>query len=592
MDFIDSPSREDEQENEENFSALQFYPTPLSLAYKVWAMFKNQEFTRVLDACAGRGDLAAPADSYKARHIDCIEIDIAHHAFLTEKDFTVVGFDFMDSVSNLGAQYSHIIMNPPFAHGASMLLKAWGILWNGEIGAILNAETLRNPYTKERQHLARLIERHGTVEFVKEAFMDPDTQRKTMVEVALVHMTKVADTAHIDLVSNIVDGLVVDSEPVDAQFADFQVKQELALPGQYITNAVRTFNAAVAAAKTAEIADMQANYYEALLGAQMAARLGGGDDSPARVNKEQMQKKFGKRYQGLKNRAWASILSSVDVMKKLSSAGQSQVNAEFETIKKLAFTESNIRGFLVGLCENQGAIQENMALDVFDTITRYHYGNQVYYRGWKSNNKHRTCGKRIKTTRFILPHHPISYGKCLGYESLRLLADFDKVFAMVDGKSEPDISLVSIFETQMDALLAGQRVSGTYFDVRYYAGIGTIHFFGRDAKTIDRLNRFVGRVRRWLPPSDDQVGTGFWAQYNDAEKMAADYGKEGKMNFVSRGNWRGWEHELESGDADVLERSHSKLDRAMASVQAARGIDADLLIGDSDPVNQPLLLAV
>lgn len=117
---------------------LQFYPTPPDLARRAWKKFKNKCFERVLDPSAGNGDLAdadARKDEWGRRSVkpDCIEIDISRHATLQSKGLKVVGLDFMTFTS--GAIYSHIIMNPPFAVGAKHVLKAWDILWDGEIVA-------------------------------------------------------------------------------------------------------------------------------------------------------------------------------------------------------------------------------------------------------------------------------------------------------------------------------------------------------------------------------------------------------------------------------------------------------------------------
>jgi len=59
------------------------------------------------------------------------------------RQVAVVGHDFLEF--KMGAIYSHIIMNPPFSQGAAHVLHAWHILYDGEIVALLNAETVRNP---------------------------------------------------------------------------------------------------------------------------------------------------------------------------------------------------------------------------------------------------------------------------------------------------------------------------------------------------------------------------------------------------------------------------------------------------------------
>ena len=149
-----------------------------------------------------------------------------------------------------------------------------------------------------------------------------------------------------------------------------------------------------------------------------------------------------------------------------------------------------------------------------------HCRNSVFYLGWKSNDKHRTLGMRIKTTRFVIPGHKTeSYQRDLSWDSGRMLADIDKVFAMLDGKREPEVSLETVFSRHFQELSNGGRVSASYFSVRYFPGRGTIHFFPSNKKLIDRLNRIVGNYRRWLPPSEAYASPAFWKQYDQAERF-------------------------------------------------------------------------
>ncbi|ART61293.1 hypothetical protein CBP36_18910 (plasmid) [Acidovorax carolinensis] len=75
------------------------------------------------------------------------------------------------------------------------------------------------------------------------------------------------------------------------------------------------------------------------------------------------------RYLELKDRAWSAILRSALVSDKLSSKAQRRIESEFETIKQLEYTESNIHGFLLGLAQAGSEIQIQMAIDVFDLFT-------------------------------------------------------------------------------------------------------------------------------------------------------------------------------------------------------------------------------
>ncbi|MEI7844151.1 MAG: DUF4942 domain-containing protein, partial [Gallionellaceae bacterium] len=493
---------------------LQFYPTPSALGKKAWGKFKNRNFTRVLEPSAGNGDLAyaITEDDYRFRHrrgnIDVCELDISKHPTLRAKGLPVVGLDFLQMKN--GAIYSHILMNPPFAVGAQHLLHAWKIVWDAEIVCIINAETIRNACTKERQMLVNLILQHGEVEYIEGAFAVEDAERKTNVDVALVYLRKQANVS-VDIVGSLLEELNVDSTSAESLAGDYREAQELALPKSMIENSVAAFNAAVRAMREAVIGEARAQYYARLLGQTMAARNGDAGSSTKDTSVDYVQAEVGKRYNDLKDRAWSSILRSSDVTSHLSSAAQKRVEKEFDEIKKLEFSVTTIYGFLCGIVESKGQIQIDMCCDVFDEITRYHTDNTVFFKGWKSNDLHRTQAMKIKASRFVLPNHKSSWsGDDISYESKGLLSDFDKVTSMLDAKGQIGFGLRAAFDQHFDDLKAGKRVKTDYFDVRYYKGIGTIHFYPTRPDIIDRLNRIVGRHRAYLPPPEAGVSEAFW----------------------------------------------------------------------------------
>ncbi|QPK62889.1 DUF4942 domain-containing protein [Methylomonas sp. LL1] len=561
----------------------QYYPTPAALSIKAWAMFKNPHFARVLEPSAGEGHLLRPGPYQYGKRlpIDCIEIDIRKHAALRDEGYSVVGMDFLQFQS--GSVYSHIIMNPPFADGVHHVLKAWEILFDGEIVAILNAETLKNPFSKERQFLVRLIEQHGEVEFLSEMFAGDDAERKTPVEIALVWLKKTSCFEQ-DILGSILDDLRQDRSSAETLAGDFQPPHELALPNAFIDNAVLMFNAAVEAARQAVISEARASRYRAMLGKTLGELNGGGVSSSGSDDESSsnaVKRALFKRYHDLKNRAWSSILRSTQVTSRLSSAAQKRLESDFEAVKSLEFSVPNIYGFLQGIIDQQGDIQLAMVCDVFDAITRYYSDNTVYFMGWKSNDKHRTLGMRIKTTRFILPGHATeSYQHGLNWESQRLLSDFDKVFALLDGKVNAEVGLEAVFHHHFHELRIGKRISGSYFDVRYYPGIGTIHFFPTNKTLIDRMNRLVGRQRRWLPPMDGHAGAGFWRQFEQAEKFDKAFHTE--VNKQCKRDGRHYRFNpfwaIKHGGESEREQGHALLTAAMHTVLANHGIDPDALL--------------
>ncbi|WP_018309648.1 DUF4942 domain-containing protein [Cupriavidus sp. UYPR2.512] len=572
---------------------FQFYPTPIDLATRVWKKLKNKHPDRVLEPSAGKGHLLKAMydePQWHGRtyaHVDCCEIDFRHHADLRELGVKIVGHDFLAMES--GACYSAIIGNPPFHNGEKHVLKAWDLLWDGEVVMIINAETVRNPMSMERQRLVKLIEDFGDVEFVEGAFEVEDAVRKTSVDVAIVHLVKKADVASfvtMDLLRSM-QGDAVSGEDLGSGYAQ---AQQLALPANEIENRVLIFNAAVESARSAIFAQAQASAYAGMLGDSMGARSAGRSDREFAPTVECVRGELDEAYRDLKGRAWASVVRSADVTSRLSSAAQKRVEAEFKLISELEFTVTNIYSFLMGICEQQGKIQIDMLCDTFDRITRYHSDNTAYYRGWRSNDKHyRSIGRRIRYTRFIIPGFSAdSWHRSPPWEMQGLLADFDKGFALLSGDSAPEVSLVSVCNSRWDELKRGGRVESSYFDIRYYPGIGTIHFFPRDKKLIDRLNRVVGRHRGWLPAENLKLeSSAFWEQYEKAEKLDKEIRKA-----VAKRGVRSYDDPFRAIDResyDGHDQACQRIDEAMQEVHEANGIQVEFRLASATDASSATL---
>lgn len=568
---------------------FQYYPTPIDLAQRVWSKLENRHPDRVLEPSAGKGHLLKGMhgtdrhySSHNTRfgHVDCCEIDVCHHAELRELGVKIVGHDFLAMES--GACYSAIVGNPPFQNGEKHVLKAWDLLWDGEVVMIINAETVRNPLSVDRRRLVKLIEDFGEVEFIEGAFEVDEAERKTSVDVAIVHLVKKADVASfvtMDLLRNMSKD-TVDGDQLGHGYAP---PQQLALPANEIENRVCIFNAAVISARDAIFAEAQASAYAGMLGDSMGARAAGMSDREAAPTVGFVRRALNTVYADLKARAWASVVRSADVTSRLSSQAQRRVESEFKLIAELEFTTSNIYSFLIGICEQQGQIQIDMLCDTFDRITRYHSDNTAYYRGWRSNDKHyRSIGRRIRYTRFVIPGFPTEgWIRSAPWEMQNLLGDFDKGFALLAGHSEPAVSLVSVCNSRWGDLRHGARVESSYFDIRYYPGTGTIHFFPRDKKLIDRLNRLVGRRRGWLPEENLKLeSNGFWEQYDKAEKLD----KKIRDAVSKRCGLRSYNdpfRAINNQSWDSHDHACQTIDEAMKEVHEENGIQVDFQLASA-----------
>ncbi len=544
----------------------QFYPTPRALADRAYKLFKGRSITRLLEPHAGRGDLLAPildGNEYYTPPIDCIEIDLENQAILRSKGLRVIDSDFL-KFEGRGSFYSHIFLNPPFSGAENHVLKAWDISYDTEIVAIVNAATIEKPNTKKKDFLVQLIRDHGSVEYIDHAFMDPDTKRKTPVRIALIYLMKKGNFKD-DYFSD----LKVDTEQhVD----EYSLPNALALPNSSIENTVKAFKVAVEKMKTAFIAEEEASYYAKLVGVELKANIDPNGDKFSPDSRD-VHKKINDKYIELKEGAWKQVLTATEFKNQLSTAARKRLESDFSQVVDLEFTLPNIYGLLCGLAEQKGQMQNDMILDLFDIITG-RYGtesNRAYYMSWKSNDLHKRNGFRVKMTRFIIPVKNY-LGDMLSHENQSILEDIDKVFALLDGVQKPAISLMSAYSQNRNELISGKRISATYFDIRWYPGVGTIHFFPRNKKLMERFNLTVGRLRQWLPSEGTAIDSTWWDQYKNAERVTAEMDKIVSCNTNhSLGMSHREKIDLYEGDAVLHEQACDILGITLPRIQQDSG---------------------
>jgi len=168
----------------------EFYPTPRTLLEKITAGIKWQTVGSVLEPSAGKGDIAdyvrEKMSDWRSNEpdIDCIELDEELRCTLIGKNHRVVHDDFLTFQTM--KQYNLIIMNPPFGNGAAHLLKALELQqYGGAVICLLNAETLKNPFSNERVELVQKLQAmNADISYLENAFAS--AERPTGVEIAVV----------------------------------------------------------------------------------------------------------------------------------------------------------------------------------------------------------------------------------------------------------------------------------------------------------------------------------------------------------------------------------------------------------------------
>lgn len=171
----------------------EFYPTPEALLEKIFEGVKWPRIKSVLEPSCGKGDMALWIKETAKTHymdledIDCIELDPELRQIAKGNRLRVVHDDFL--TYRTFKRYDLIAMNPPFSRGAEHLMKALEMQKDGgNIVCILNAETLKNPFTNLRKVLKGKLEQYNAaIEYMEEAFLD--SEHPTTVEVAVVKVS-------------------------------------------------------------------------------------------------------------------------------------------------------------------------------------------------------------------------------------------------------------------------------------------------------------------------------------------------------------------------------------------------------------------
>ena len=464
-----------------------FYPTPKMLAYKMASMIDTNYKKRILEPSAGKGDLVeAVKDNgrYFTPKVDCIESDKELQATLLGKGHTLIDSDFL--LFNPTRQYDTIIMNPPFSNGVKHVLKAWEIMYNGDIIALLNAETLKNPHSAERKLLNEIIESNGTVEFIENAFID--AERTTGVEVALIHLKK-----RNSIKTDYFDGLTTSTEHDDVLIQS--KSSDLAVPESTIKNMIFYFDEAVRTKTEAVIANEKSKGYSSFfLGAQKDETIAVKDEVTEFVDT-------------LRIAAWREVNSLTEFRGLLTENMRKEFDNNSEAVSNLEFTESNIKKYLKNLMLNRDVMIEDCIEDVFDKLTKYHDENKVHVEGWKSND-YFFVNKRVVLPR--MTEMNFSNQLKTHYSTRYILDDMDKVMSHISGIADY-VHMSTIVEQSSD--LAGGEYHSTFFKMRFYKK-GTAHFYFQDLKLLEQFNLIIGRKKRWLPKEDKKVPEEFWLMNN------------------------------------------------------------------------------
>jgi hypothetical protein len=469
-----------------------FYPTPKNLISKMYSKVKNIDWVDVLEPSAGKGDicdyLKSIRGTYRECKIDTIEIEKDLQLVLKGKGYAVVHDDFL--TFNSEKRYDLIIANFPFSEGDRHLLRAIELQKRngGEIVALVNAETIKNPFSNLRQYLIKeLTNNNAEIEYLQDEFLD--AERKTGVEVALISLTLQKEDKESILLTKL------KNEQRERQGEEFTELAET----DPIKSLVAQFNLEL------KIGISIIQEYTKLK-KYFSTSLGDIIELSIRNNKWNSQSEdnlINHFTQAVRHKYWGMFLKGDNITSKFTSNIREELYSKLEELKNYDFTEYNISVIFDELSVNMNKSVEDTILKLFEELShQYSYGynkdfekNVHYFSGWKTNKSWKI------NERVIIPFYSISNydGKIELYKVRNKMTDILKSLNYLEKDLVNVDSKINELVKQIDDT-SYANVDFHYFTATFYKK-GTCHIKFKNKELLDKLNIFGSQKKGWLPPT-------------------------------------------------------------------------------------------
>lgn len=516
-----------------------FYPTPESLLEQITAGVEWLKVKYILEPSAGRGNICEYVKKtcesfkwgkYECRievDIDCVEIEPEFRAILKEKGYRVIHDDFL--TLHTYKHYDLIIMNPPFTVGARHLLKAIEVQQTsgGAIICILNAETLRNPYSNERKDLLQKLKRYGAeITYYENAFVD--AERSTEVEVACVKVI----VPEPERKTTIFDTLREKGyEDFEKEFERKRENAELA-ESDLVSAFVAQYNREI---------EWGLRLYDELLELRSKSLDG---KSPVVI--EIQEREYGAKENfsvneyvcAVRRRYWDKFFREPRFMGRLTSNLRNEYLSHVETFTGYDFSYWNIKTVQEELARRLIKGVEDCIIDLFDELSARHtwdddlQNNFHYYDGWKTNSAWKINRRVIL---MLNAYESFGFGnsreyKYQPYKAESTLSDIEKVLNYLDNGETDGVDMHSFLQ---QACKDGQtrNIRLKYFTVSFYKK-GTCHLTFTNERLLKKLNIYGSQRKGWLPKGYAR------RKYEDmnAEEQAVIESFEGKESYIASVN--------------------------------------------------------
>lgn len=482
-----------------------FYPTPSGVAGRMMALVNWSKVNTMLEPSAGKGDLVdySKKETYNRRtysrevDTDCIESDQNLRHILFGKGYRVVHDDFL--TFNTHKRYDLVLMNPPFSEGDKHLLKALALQQDGgQVVCLLNAETLRNPYTQSRQLLAkRLEELNAKIIYVQGAFAR--AERRSNVEVAIVYVNIPRREFESEIFARMRRAYdpVMHTHEAKELVGGTKIQQLVSAYEVECRSMIALFN--------------EFNAMSPYIGREVGqteypiVNLRIAEQSYAFVNTEAVNRYM----RSVRGKYWNTLFRMPELTSKFTSNIMDDYTGSIDRMKDYDFTMFNIQQIISELNVSLASGVHESIMALFDQLSEQHSwypecGKNIhYFSGWATNKAHKVNKKVILPVNGFYSDYSWNRGEIEHYKVYHTLSDIEKTLDYIDRGVTGDCNLQWVLKQAVDNHQT-RNIQCKYFSVTFYKK-GTCHITFHEQRIVDVLNIYAARNKNWLPPSYGKV---------------------------------------------------------------------------------------
>lgn len=474
----------------------EFYPTPETLLDKVFEGFDWNYVESILEPSAGKGDIVDYIRNIRKNKyytdnldIDCIEMEDVLRKTLQGKNYRVVHDDFL--TFRTFKHYDLIVMNPPFSNGAAHLMKALEMQkYGGTIICILNAETLKNPYTNERKALMQKLSKlNAQIEYLQNEFSS--AERKTDVEIALVKVfipednkesfffTEMKKKEYAEFSQNSENTEVADRDIVKSAVLQYTIELEagVTLIREYERMKPHILRSLGESTYNEPIISLKVNNHDCSINEYVKS---------------------------VRMKYWRALFENPVFTAGMTNKLRENYNSKVRELADYDFSLYNIRTLQIDMMQSMVSGIEDCIMELFNEFTRAHSwypeceNNIHYYNGWATNKAWIINKKVIIPLSAYRTNYKGQKELELRYSVLSILNDIEKVFDYLDGgKTTLRLSLSNVLQVA-ESTNQTKNIHTTFFDVTFFKK-GTCHIVFNNDELLKKFNIFAARQNNWLP---------------------------------------------------------------------------------------------